>query len=458
MHLKAAIMLVAALANAVLGKNKLIIVGMSGLRHDFVDRPSLDAFQRFINTGFKATKVKIPMITNSWPSLWTLATGLWPEEHGVIDDIMYDPTINLPFYGGVTKTDTRWFPYKPIWISAEEDGVKAAVSGWPGSDVKHGTVQATFVHPFISKETEEETKRRIDDFCGWMYDQADIGLFLLPEPDNAAHENSLDSDELQNALLQNNRLINHLIETLNLNGVDSSSTNIILVGDHGMMEHESSHVTYLSDFGVSLGDFKWYTSNLFTTGMILPHDGLAESIYEKLSQRNASEYFTAYTAENLPERFHIKNHRRITPIVLVANTGYRIQITRPHTDDSAPVRVVGMHGYDSNEVEMMTAMLASGPDFKRGKLEEIRSIDIYPLLCSLLKLNTCHGTDATIDVPQQMVNGVLMDKRPPKLNYATLNMDSGDSGMSYATVSSALATYSSICILLISFIVLFTVC
>ena len=86
---------------------------------------------------------------------------------------------------------------------------------------------------------------------------------------------------------------------------------------------------------------------------------------------------------------------------------YKFQ-TRPHTDDSAPVRVVGMHGYDSNEVEMMTAMLASGPDFKRGKLEEIRSIDIYPLLCSLLKLNTCHGTDATIDVPQQMVNGKLV--------------------------------------------------
>ena len=45
---------------------------------------------------------------------------------------MYDPSIGQPFTAAVTKATPTWMPYKPIWISAEEDGVKTAVSGWPG--------------------------------------------------------------------------------------------------------------------------------------------------------------------------------------------------------------------------------------------------------------------------------------------------------------------------------------
>lgn len=65
-----------------------------------------------------------------------------------------------------------------------------------------------------------------------------------------------------------------------------------------------------------------------------------------------------------------------------------------------------MHGYDNDEPTMRPAMLARGPDFKNSHLETFKSIEIYPMVCSLLKLKTCHGTDANNINAQGIVKGV----------------------------------------------------
>ena len=62
-----------------------------------------------------------------------VVAGLWPDQHGIIDESMIDPTISRPFKAGETKLDTTWVPYKPLWITAEEEGIRTAVSGWPGN-------------------------------------------------------------------------------------------------------------------------------------------------------------------------------------------------------------------------------------------------------------------------------------------------------------------------------------
>ena len=63
-----------------------------------------------------------------------------------------------------------------------------------------------------------------------------------------------------------------------------------------------------------------------------------------------------------------------------------------------------MHGYDNSNPDMKPTMLALGPDFKDNKqVDTLQSIEIYPMVCSMLKLTTCHGTDGTIDNSQEFV-------------------------------------------------------
>ena len=49
-------------------------------------------------------------------------------------------------------------------------------------------------------------------------------------------------------------------------------------------------------------------------------------MFNRLSQPNASLVMTAYRREDLPDSYHIKNHRRTAPIVVVPNPGYRIHV------------------------------------------------------------------------------------------------------------------------------------
>ena len=55
----------------------------------------------------------------------------------------------------------------------------------------------------------------------------------------------------------------------------TNSTNLLVMGDHGMTDHHSDKVIYLSDYGVGLGDMEWFTDTLFSSGMILPRENKA---------------------------------------------------------------------------------------------------------------------------------------------------------------------------------------
>jgi len=87
-----------------------------------------------------------------------------------------------------------------------------------------------------------------------------------------------ESDEVKSAMVRNDGLLKYLLDNLQaLDGLDQR-TNIIILGDHGMADHSSNHVVYLSDLGITLGDLKWVTGNMFTTGMMIPHNGLVNSV------------------------------------------------------------------------------------------------------------------------------------------------------------------------------------
>ena len=61
---------------------------------------------------------------------------------------MFDPTIDAPFSAGVTRLDTIWAPSKPIWITAEENGIATVVSGWPGEGLVYLlVVLCSSLHP-----------------------------------------------------------------------------------------------------------------------------------------------------------------------------------------------------------------------------------------------------------------------------------------------------------------------
>lgn len=87
-----------------------------------------------------------------------------------------------------------------------------------------------------------------------------------------------DSDQVSIAVSRNDALLAHLIKNLKDRGGIDSITNIIVVGDHGMAEHYSDKVIYLSDSKVHINDISWISHDLFTSGMLTPHSQYIDSV------------------------------------------------------------------------------------------------------------------------------------------------------------------------------------
>ena len=67
--------------------------------------------------------------------------------------------------------------------------------------------------------------------------------------------------------------------------------------------------------------------------------------------------------------------------------------------------LVGNHGFDNKIDDMKTPFLARGPDFKcNHKQEQMKSVDVYPLLCHLLNLQTCHNSRGSLQSTQGLLS------------------------------------------------------
>jgi predicted AlkP superfamily pyrophosphatase or phosphodiesterase len=67
------------------------------------------------------------------PNHWTLATGLWEDEHGIVLNEFFDPARGQTYTS--ETADASWYLLsEPIWASAEAQGVRAVCVGWLGCD------------------------------------------------------------------------------------------------------------------------------------------------------------------------------------------------------------------------------------------------------------------------------------------------------------------------------------
>ena len=73
--------------------------------------------------------------TKTFPNHWTLVTGLVPDNHGIIANRMEDADRPDEAFTMATVDPYWWSEAKPIWVEAEEAGIRSAAMFRPGSAV-----------------------------------------------------------------------------------------------------------------------------------------------------------------------------------------------------------------------------------------------------------------------------------------------------------------------------------
>ena len=73
-------------------KHYVILISMDGFRYDYAERYNATNLKAMEAGGASAPDGMIPSYPSvTFPNHYTLVTGLYPEHHGIVGNIFYDP-------------------------------------------------------------------------------------------------------------------------------------------------------------------------------------------------------------------------------------------------------------------------------------------------------------------------------------------------------------------------------
>lgn len=160
--------------------------------------------------------------------------------------------------------------------------------------------------------------QQINTTIDWIENQnVDLAMVYFNQPDKAGHKNGAFSVEVENKVKFADELLNYFnkrLESLNC------EFNLIVLSDHGMVNVTDTKII-LEDY-IDLKNDVDVISHTGTLSGIIPKSGKIEDVYNKL--KNAHPNMTVYLKDDIPERFHYKNNRRISPIIAMPDEGFMI--------------------------------------------------------------------------------------------------------------------------------------
>ncbi|MFC1746200.1 ectonucleotide pyrophosphatase/phosphodiesterase [Candidatus Riflebacteria bacterium] len=369
------------------GKNRetipLILLSFDGFRWDYIDRTSTPAMDWLIKRGVRASSLIPSFPSLTFPNHYTIVTGLYPDNHGIIANSMYDPVFRAYYTITYwkTKAEGRWYGGEPIWVTAEKQGVRAACVFWPGSTAE---IKGTRPGHWQYYDSELKNNERINRVLNWLKlpvaKRPGLITVYFNDTDDMGHHFGPDSDEI----LETVRILDELVQLL-INGLKKQNilqkVNIILTSDHGMAGVSPKRIIFLEDY-INLADVE-VTDWSPATG-IQPHPGKEEQIYKKLL--NAHPHFKVYRKQEIPARLKYGKHRRVPSLIAIADEGWLIT-NRLYLQLKGDSYRGGRHGYDNSLTSMHGIFIACGPAFKKGLvIKPFKNIQIYNIMAHVLGL------------------------------------------------------------------------
>ncbi|KAJ3284272.1 hypothetical protein HDU79_008362 [Rhizoclosmatium sp. JEL0117] len=340
--------------------------------------------------------------TLTWPNHYSLATGLYPDSHGIVGNIFHDTRTNRTFdYMDMEgQRNSEWWGGEPIWITAEKSGITTANCMWPGS-----TAEIKHTRPSLYREWDWRVshEQRIDIAVEWLaLPPSKRPLFVavyLGDVDHAGHMYGPDSPQVNTELTNLDNSIAKLIA-----GVERiskrawyKSVNIIVVSDHGMGEGNTlSKFVFLDDF---VDSTKFTIVDDVAVHIFPTNDQDMESLYQTWKSASlASGHWNIWKKEEIPAEYHYSTNARIAPLIAVPDPGWAVSSRSSNKILSKPFELKGMHGYNNSHPDMQAIFVAAGPAFKpvTQPIKPFENIEIYNLIARVMGLKQTVVNNGTV--------------------------------------------------------------
>jgi predicted AlkP superfamily pyrophosphatase or phosphodiesterase len=360
-----------------------ILISLDGFRADYLDRGNTPTLSALAADGARGgMRPSFPSLT--YPNHYTLVTGKRPDHHGMVNNTLEAaeiPGVSFKMSDHEAVGDGRWWSQaKPIWVSAEQQGVHAGILFWPGSEAQIDGVRPSYWKPYEEKLAYDD---RVDLVLSWIdAKNPALGLATLyfDATDTDGHHYGPDSPEVNAAAAREDAAIGRLVAGLKARGL-YQTTNIVVVADHGMAPQPLSGLVEVSTL-IDPTKVKFVSTGSIVAVRALP--GFEAEVATAMLK--AHPHLTCWEKGNIPTRYGYGTNPRVPPIVCLADLGWYFV-----TADALKKRLAehprdgGAHGYDPFDPAMRAVFVAHGPAFRSGVvLPVFDNVDVYPLLTRLL--------------------------------------------------------------------------
>lgn len=391
-------------------KPTVILISIDGFRADYLDKHPAPALSLLASEGVRARWMTPAFPSLTFPNHYTIATGLYPDNHGIIGNNIYDPEFKTLFTMAKREEvqNGRWWLGEPIWVTAEKQGQRAAAFFFPGTEAEIAGKRPSFWKNFDGKLPNFE---RVDTVLSWLdlpkAERPTMITMYFSDVDHAGHDAGPDSEDVKLAIAKVDESLSRLVAGLKARRI-FNRVNLILVSDHGMARVDPSQVVLLDNyFDISQAETVVW-NNAMTH--IFTKPGMEQEVYSTLKSK-APAHVTVYRKQELPERFHYGKSRRIGEIVVIADEGWamisRERYQPPQKTANGAVSYRGMHGFDNRLESMRALFVAHGPAFKKKiVVEPFENVDVYNIMSKILRLKPASndGSDAAAKAVLRSLN------------------------------------------------------
>ncbi len=366
----------------------VILVSLDGFRYDYLEKYQPTELNYLARSGLRAKWMVPSFPSKTFPNHYTIATGLYPENHGIIENNIYDTKFDKIF----TLSDRdevekrRWWLGEPIWVTAQKQGQKTGSMFYPGTEADIGGIRPTYWKLYNEKLPNNA---RVEAILRWLdLPRGRRPTFLslyFSDVDDAGHAYGPDSLQTRKAVTKVDRNVARLVAGLRARAI-FNQVSLIIVSDHGMAPVDFNNAIILDElFDTNLAERIFWTREIIS---IFPKVGNEDRIYETLKARLPRQA-RVYRKTELPDRFHYSSSQRIPPLLVLPEEGWILTNRKSFEEmktkgDMKHLR--GAHGYDNQLESMRAIFIAHGRQFRKGEVAPFENVQVYNIMTRLLGL------------------------------------------------------------------------